>query len=227
MNFSGDEILIGKKKVNGEVMEGKMATRALEMKKVELVKAKSNSFCLDDILGGENWDKGRKRMKVVFKNVTPAHRRQPSVFYTNLTEIYTFEEDLEFDERELDGGRKNELVLSNGRRSTLASTAKKMIESGRVSSISEEIENQVKGDENLDTLPCNTFEEIDLGSLPTSMYCFECKSQVLIETRPIPVKFQFWSFICCMSSTLPSSKSFETCICARCGSNLGQKLITN
>jgi hypothetical protein len=194
---------------------------------------RSTEFSLDLITlePPEQWKVRMRKGDKVF--TTPTHRRQPSVVFRNLTEIYTFEIDEFYEdvdqEFDWDFQQKRDTFLSHGRKSTLASDKKEL----RGNQVSQSIECdemetvfvQTKSDENLETVICNTQEElIDVGSLPMALYCNKCKSVVQANILAAPSIDSIWRFICCFSpfyqQSSRSKSSEEIYSCSRCGNRL-------
>lgn len=231
-------------------MEGKPEKGVLRtIYKVKAVRRECQ-FSLDDIVGDcsqgkENWPSKKKE---VLGGEKPKHRRQPSVVFKNLSEIYSFDENwddesIDEEEVEVESKQKHSNFSSTIEpKSTLASVFKQTCSEHEIfKNLSMEVADLTVGvtkpDEHLDTCTYNTVEGVselfDVGVIPSIMHCGRCKSLVNTEVKIKMPTLPFWKLVCCLRNFVSLCEKNEDKYqefehyCAKCGKVLAVRSFNN
>lgn len=161
----------------------------------------------------------------------PTHRRQPSVMIKNISEIYSFTQEIS----NTDSITEEEVIKYQGLRpknSLFASTNDARSQFNSLKKSCSEVEEEYFDSENTDladiyngvTKPSENFSTLEnrllddslntfnLGILPHKIYCKNCDTEVISEVTIKMPTLPFWKTMCCISNfvnTCADSENIE------------------
>ena len=207
--------------------------RCLNKSKQEISKCptpRPSKFSLDLIapLNLKHSPKGSQRFSSLESSArTPSHRRQPSIMFKNLSEIYSFpREDTTSNSMVEEEASKRAYPRSSIFAST---TAPRSHYSSSFKNSCSEVEEEIlesenteladlyigttKADENYSITDLNTIEEAEdynvLGGLPSNINCKYCRKETFTDVSIKLPTLPFWKLMCCISNVMEVCNSEE------------------